>query len=951
MTGVLLIAVVVLGVLVGTLFRRLRTLEAQVRDLRLDRTLREVAPIAPVAPPTMPAVPVESVPAPAVPEIAPPVTAVVSSDPEPAASEPRPAPPPRSLPPRMNFETIVGGKLPIWIGAAALVLSGFFLVRYSIESGLLGPPARTLLAGLFGLVLIAGGEVARRLRATRDDPRVGQALAGAGIASLYGTLYVGAALYHLIGAGTAFALMVAVTLAALGLALRHGPPTAIMALIGGFVAPLLAGFGESGVGALLVYLALLIAALFGLAIRRGWAWLALAACGGGFAWANLLIVMVPGGGLAGVGGFVLLLAIGATLALPGTARAATRPWLRLVPLIAGFVQLLILAPALDFSALSWGLYLLLSAAALWLGWRDAKLATGAGAALGLVLVLLAAALLQPVHPAAAWAAIAATVLFAGAGHALLRRGPLWAVLAVGGSAGPALVSISADPALLAPLAWTMLLLVLATACAMISWRTRDTANTAVRFTPGLVGGAAAAALLAGLAAAQALPEPWRWSAWLAIGVALAGWSRRTGDAALDRLALVPLVVTTLAVAANFGLTHGYMLSILTDRAAPLLADLVAIGLLPAALIAATGRLLTHPISRRAFGWIGLAVALSLVPAVLPAPWHAAGLGLAAALVIAARLPLPGAGAAAALVTLAFAWHPIADLLYLAGRAMLGDRLPWRLLPPIADVLRTLTLPAALIAGALAFRPPVAMLWRQRAVVAVAAVAIVTLYALAKQPLAIGDATRFTALGMAERVAITQALLAAGWALRARQPGLARVLTILGMARFVWFDLVILDPAIVAQAVGPLPLLNVATLDAALMVAWLWRWRHERIGRIVFLGAILLTVAASVRQVTHGSILTGAIGRTENWLYSAAFLVLAILWLGAGLRKRTAGLRVAGLGLLTAVTLKVFLIDAAALEGVLRILSFMGLGFALIGIGWAYRRLIVTEPPVEGHATP
>lgn len=34
-----------------------------------------------------------------------------------------------------------------------------------------------------------------------------------------------------------------------------------------------------------------------------------------------------------------------------------------------------------------------------------------------------------------------------------------------------------------------------------------------------------------------------------------------------------------------------------------------------------------------------------------------------------------------------------------------------------------------------------------------------------------------------------------------------------------------------------------------------------------------------------------------------------------------------------------LIDAAALEGVLRILSFMGLGIALIGIGWAYGRVM------------
>ena len=94
----------------------------------------------------------------------------------------------------------------------------------------------------------------------------------------------------------------------------------------------------------------------------------------------------------------------------------------------------------------------------------------------------------------------------------------------------------------------------------------------------------------------------------------------------------------------------------------------------------------------------------------------------------------------------------------------------------------------------------------------------------------------------------------------------------------------------------------------------------------------------MRQVTHGTLLTGGIGRTENWLYSAAFLGLALVWLGHGIRAGLADLRIAGLALLTAVTLKVFLIDAAALEGILRILSFLGLGFALIGIGWAYGRM-------------
>jgi uncharacterized membrane protein len=93
-------------------------------------------------------------------------------------------------------------------------------------------------------------------------------------------------------------------------------------------------------------------------------------------------------------------------------------------------------------------------------------------------------------------------------------------------------------------------------------------------------------------------------------------------------------------------------------------------------------------------------------------------------------------------------------------------------------------------------------------------------------------------------------------------------------------------------------------------------------------------------LVHGSLISGAtIDVGENYLYSAALLALAIGWLAIGIKSGLAILRLAGLALLTVVTLKVFLIDAAALEGVLRILSFMGLGIALIGIGWAYGRVM------------
>jgi uncharacterized membrane protein len=102
----------------------------------------------------------------------------------------------------------------------------------------------------------------------------------------------------------------------------------------------------------------------------------------------------------------------------------------------------------------------------------------------------------------------------------------------------------------------------------------------------------------------------------------------------------------------------------------------------------------------------------------------------------------------------------------------------------------------------------------------------------------------------------------------------------------------------------------------------------------------LTALISVRQLIQGNLVPGALISTEeNYLYSAALLALAIGWLAIGIKGALPLLRIAGLSLLTLVTLKVFLIDAAALQGVLRILSFLGLGIALIGIGWAYGRLM------------
>lgn len=823
MTGLLFLAVVVLGIVAAAQGQRLREL-----GRRLDKIerVRPSAP-APAVPAPKPAPLAHPAPtAPAYSEPAALAQAEPGALPDRASGE-APAP---AL--RQGLESLIGARLPVWIGAIALIAAGFFLVRYTVEIGLLTPAVRTVLAALFAMLLIAGSEAARRVPVLGEDPRIAQALAGAGIASAYGTLYIAAALYHLISPLPAFMLMIAVTGLGLVLALRHGPPTAVLALAGGFVAPLVAGYDAAGIGPLLIYLALFTAALFGLAVHRGWAWLAIAATATGFAWINFLLFALGGEDLAAPAAFVVLLAVGASLAFPRTGVASA--WLRLAPLVAGLVQLLAFAPALDFSGLAWALYLTLAAAALILAWRDAAYLPGALAALALTLLLLAIGLAQPQPGVTLIAALAATVLFAIPGLALLPRARAWAILALGGIAGPLLLANAFDGDRLADWQWAALELPAAALAAWVSWRRR--VETGKR-DPGLIGGALVAAILAATGLGQLAGADWIAVPLALITVGLGLWARRIDDLHLRRLPVLALAAILLAGA-----------------------------------------------------------------------------------------------------------EPLARYVTLIADSASGARLPRLQLPELATAMRHLLPALAAAAFLLTDRDQFA---RARPAILTGAIVLglLLLYHLAKLPLAIADEARFTAWGFVERALITQALLGAGWLAmrRMRWSALGLGLFGLGLVRIVWFDLLLLNPAFVAQQVGGIPLLNAAVLHLALAAAWSWTFAAGRPWRQIAMILTFTAVAAAVRQAAHGTLLTGPIATGENYGYSPALLLLALAWLGFGIRSGARDLRLAGLALLTAVTLKVFLIDAAALDGLLRILSFLGLGIALIGIGWVYNRFLAGRP--------
>ena len=78
-------------------------------------------------------------------------------------------------------------------------------------------------------------------------------------------------------------------------------------------------------------------------------------------------------------------------------------------------------------------------------------------------------------------------------------------------------------------------------------------------------------------------------------------------------------------------------------------------------------------------------------------------------------------------------------------------------------------------------------------------------------------------------------------------------------------------------------------------------------------------------------------------YSAVWLALGALLLLYGVFRQTQGARLASGLFVLAATLKVFLYDLSGLQGLMRALSFIGLGLILIGIGLLYQKLVFRRP--------
>ena len=257
--------------------QRVRTLEAQLEIIAPPPAAS--VPQAPLTPSEQPTAAEPDSPQ----QVEPKAT---TPSPEPTGSVP-PIPIPATVPP--GWDERLGSRWAVWVGGLALALGGLFLVRYSIEQGLLGPGARVAFGAAFAIALLAAGEWLRRRNAAPILPGMAQAhvpsvLTAAGTSTAFATAYAAYALYGLIGPAFAFVLLGAVSVLTMLAAALHGPALAALGLVAALASPLLVQTGKPNFWALVGYLAFVVLAAYGVARLRLWKWLALAAAVGAITW-------------------------------------------------------------------------------------------------------------------------------------------------------------------------------------------------------------------------------------------------------------------------------------------------------------------------------------------------------------------------------------------------------------------------------------------------------------------------------------------------------------------------------------------------------------------------------------------------------------------------------------------------------------------------------------------
>ena len=783
-----------------------------------------------------------------------------------------------------TFEQNIATKLPVWIGSISLIFAAFFLVKYSIEFGWLGPMARVSLGGLFGAGLLAAGQFISKRPEIANSLRISQGLIGAGLVGLYVSLYAAINLYGLLPPVLGFGGMSVVTALAVILSLRHGQPIAVFGLLGGLLTPALIGSDEPNAIALFTYLFLLFSGLFVVLIRKGWWVLAIVALLGVFGWSAFWFMLVFAASDAIV---LVLFAIGLTaVVLSATGKRIADNslethekypvhLLNAAAIAGGVLTIIWLSFKVTLSLFDWSMLGLLSLALITLSYfkedvYQKSLLVKLGTSLFLFFFWA-----QDVPLGDALAVIAGmSAIYVGGGAFLMRR--------------------VSDPRF-----WAALQAITALSLYMISYWVLD------------------------------LPEGFMQSFGMFWGI-------------------LSLILASLSI----------------YQAADIRAKYKADDVIQEHLVA------IYSLVASAFISLGLAIEL---------PWAYVPLAIAGQVAATAwvyqRTGIAFLKYIMYVLTLVFVMMNYEQALLFGGiitHSVFGDM-------PSAHVIGSYVLDAPLVKLGI----PALFMYLSLFVVmrtdktdqklmhtlfgTANVLVLFTAYYIFRDFFHTGPGHIFSSeTGFIARGFITMTMAGVGIGiiefirkhdvefLKIWGVGLFRV----AMLRFMYFDFFLHNPYWSNdQFVGNMPVFNGVTLTYGLgALATIWAiFNRDLIAQNLItrnaykvLGFVSLFAFASftVRQYFHGGFMAlGGMGSAELYAYSVVWLLTGLALLAFGIKMQNKTARMASLAFVSLAVFKVFLFDAAELEGLYRVFSFLGLGVSLIGLSYFYTRFVFGKTTV------
>ena len=813
-----------------------------------------------------------------------------------------------STPPKESLESTIGARWAVWVGGIALALGGIFMVKYSIESGLLSPGVRLALAALFGLALIAAGEVIRRrtapvLNSAFQNAMIPGVLTAAGVVALFGSTYAAHAIYEFIGPATAFILLALISLATLGLSLLHGQALAGLGLLASMATPALIASTAPRPWTLFGYLVLTwLATLLASRLRR---WLIAPSLANGLLslWPLLYITFSPVVDLAPVT-LSMLAMIGGTIFL----------WPGRYPVSEAVKEDATTAPAEDTpqrvsSGMEWAAFLARQPLGMTL--------TAAIGALTVSLCIVGFSLRYgyPIVDATfMFAAIVAAVAAFGAGrlHAAWAT-ILSALVAVVGTSGILtnwIAGIESTMDGTASLQSTVLYEVLGLGALFV-----------------VIG----AFFLRRFAQAEK-PYAALWSLVMAatpLAIATISFVN-FGNWTLDwlhGLYGIGLALVLIGLAEWQDRSDGEGLKLPTN--------ILAAGSFVAAVFA------LHTLAHHATATILLPV-------------------LGIAYLLAGRLRnwpvLPWTMVAALVITMGrIAWQPT-----IVDPSELGTT------PVFNMLLAGYGIPAALAVFAAFITRHSPNLRLRSALQALACFLVLLTIAILVRHAMNGGVLNDAAPTLGEQSIYTLLAIGASATLMAldlsaaspvfRYGGMA--LGVISVAMILTLHLLGLNPFMTGESTGRIPLFNLLLLAYLLPAAAygglaLFARNRRPFPYVSMLAAATAVMAfawatLSVRRFWQGEYIPFWNGfiQGELYSYSVVWLLIGIALLGLGARFEARSLRIASAVLVFIAVVKAFLIDMANLEGFLRALSFIGLGAVLIGIGLFYQKILTRKKATE-----